>query len=179
MRNRHWRDILGAILLFSGCIALGLGTDLTLEKPLPFTYISPVGRLENETKTMNRPVALAPISITTVTKKELSRISADRSALILDARPRIFFKLGHIPNALSLPRDDFKMSYQKLQETLSSYRDKSIVVYCSDIDCPDSRMVAEALQRLGYSHVRLFLGGWDEWVDSHLATQQGCHCGDE
>jgi 3-mercaptopyruvate sulfurtransferase SseA len=104
-----------------------------------------------------------------VDKREMRNISASHSALILDARPQSIFTLGHIPSALNLPRNDFKKSYQGLQKMLSSYWNKAIVVYCSERNCPDSRLVGEALRRLGYQDVRLFRGGWDEWVDNEQA----------
>jgi len=106
-----------------------------------------------------------------VSLDEMREISFSRAALILDARPEIFYRLGHIPGALSLPRDDFQNQYHTIQSVLEANREKVIVVYCADTDCHDSQMVGDALERLGYTHVRIFRGGWAAWEASHLPEE--------
>ncbi len=49
-----------------------------------------------------------------VSVEEMRNICDGRAALILDARPEVFYRVGHIPSALSLPRDDFEGSYHVL-----------------------------------------------------------------
>ena len=171
-------DLLIIPLLLTGCLALGLIVNSCRKTSLPLTYLSPEARLNIAVAYLG---GTAPSEVplgADVDKKEMRKISTDPSVLILDARPQTFFELGHIPSAMSLPRDDFKKSYQSLQKTLSSYRNKTIVVYCSDGGCPDSRLVGEALRKLGYQDIRLFRGGWDEWIGASSPTQQGCDCGD-
>jgi rhodanese-related sulfurtransferase len=171
-------DLLTIPLLLMASLGLGLIFNACRKAPLPITYLNPETRLNIAVAYLGAP-ALSEMDLgIDVDKKEMHRISADQSALILDARPRTFFELGHIPSAVNLPRDDFKASYQNLQRTLSSYWNKTIVVYCSDSGCPDSRLVGEALRKLGYQDVRLFRGGWDEWIDANSPTQQGCNCED-
>jgi rhodanese-related sulfurtransferase len=116
---------------------------------------------------MNAPISLEG----DVSLDEMKSISASRAALILDARPEIFYRLGHIPSALSLPRDDFEQQYRARQSLLQSHRDQVLVVYCSGGDCHDSQMVADALERLGYPHVRVFRGGWSDWQGAGLAEE--------
>jgi len=177
-RKKISRDILALPLLFAGCLVLGLIVNKSRKSPLPLAYLSPASRMNTAVANIGAPTLSGVALSADVSKKEMRKISTDESALILDARPQTFFKLGHIPSALSLPRDDFSAGYQGLQKTLSSYRNKTIVVYCSDSGCPDSRLVGESLRKLGYQDVRLFRGGWDEWVGANLPTQQGCGCGD-
>jgi rhodanese-related sulfurtransferase len=102
----------------------------------------------------------------------MQRISVGRAALILDARPEIFYRFGHIPSALSLPRDDFENGYRALGAVLQRDRQQVLVVYCAGNDCQDSQMVGEALQRLGYPHVRLFRGGWSDWESENLPVEK-------
>jgi rhodanese-related sulfurtransferase len=56
----------------------------------------------------------------------------------------------------------------KLQE----WRDRPLVVYCSSDECQDSRMVADALRRLGYAHVRLYRAGWYDWAGANLPQEK-------
>jgi len=179
MRRRNFlRDFLMIPVLLTGCVAFGLIVNQHRQSPLPLVYSSPEARLKSAVTSIGaKPSSTASLGAD-VDKKEMLRISADHSALILDARPQTFFELGHIPSALSLPRDDFEKSYQSLQKILSPYWGKPIVVYCSDSGCRDSQLVGEALHKLGYQNVRLFRGGWDEWINADLPTQQGCDCGD-
>ena len=38
-----------------------------------------------------------------------------------------------------------------------------IVVYCAGPECPQSRLAAEKLRALGYTNVRAYEGGLEEW----------------
>lgn len=49
-------------------------------------------------------------------------------------------------------------------------KDAQIVVYCSGPSCPNSRQAAEKLVKLGYTGVRLFEGGLEEWKASGRKT---------
>ncbi len=42
-------------------------------------------------------------------------------------------------------------------------KDAEVVVYCAGPKCPQSRMAAEKLQALGYTNVRAYEGGLEEW----------------
>jgi rhodanese-related sulfurtransferase len=42
-------------------------------------------------------------------------------------------------------------------------RNTEIVVYCGGPKCPQSRMAAEKLFKLGYENVRAYEGGLEEW----------------
>ena len=50
-------------------------------------------------------------------------------------------------------------------------RDTAIVVYCSGPTCPQSRAAAEKLTTLGYTNVRAFEGGLQEWTGSGRALE--------
>jgi rhodanese-related sulfurtransferase len=96
-----------------------------------------------------------------------------KSALILDARPAVFFERGHVLGALNLSRDDFAHDYRRLAPTLKSAADKPIIVYCSGGACHDSKLVANALLSLGSSDVSIYTGGWDEWSAAQLPATTG------
>jgi rhodanese-related sulfurtransferase len=166
------QDLLGVWVLMTACIIAGLTINEIRSTPLPLVYSSPQMRLNQSVGELEHAPSVSVRLDRDVDRKEMQQISTGHLTLILDARPEIFFRLGHIPSALSLPRDDFENRYHVLQTTLESYRDKPMVVYCSSSDCPDSQMVAEALQKLGYQHVRLFRGGWNEWESANLPEEK-------
>ena len=78
-----------------------------------------------------------------------------------------------MPGALNLARDDFAQDYRNLAGVLQAAQDKPIIVYCSGGECHDSRLVANALLSLGFSNVRVFTGGWDEWSAAGLPASTG------
>jgi rhodanese-related sulfurtransferase len=46
------------------------------------------------------------------------------------------------------------------------------VVYCGGPKCPQSRMAAEKLEKLGYQNVRAYEGGLEEWKGAGLAVEK-------
>jgi rhodanese-related sulfurtransferase len=151
------QDILKLWLLLAGCLLGGLLLNEMRPKPLAIFYTAPT-----------MPVNLAG----DVATAEMEQISASHAAVILDARPEIFYRLGHIPNAFSLPRDDFENQYRALQSFLASHKENPLIVYCSGSECHDSRMVADDLEKLGFAHVRLFRGGWTDWESANLPVEK-------
>ncbi len=141
--------------------------------PLPIVYQTPEQRFDAELTTLVAapPFKLAPAA--TVGLDEFRSAVQSKSALILDARPSVFFEQGHVPGALNLARDDFPKDYRRLAGVLQAAHDKPIIVYCSGGDCHDSRLVANALLSLGFGNVRVFTGGWDAWSAAGLPASAG------
>ena len=52
-------------------------------------------------------------------------------------------------------------------------KDAEIVVYCGGPKCPQSRMAAEKLVKLGYENVRAYEGGLEEWKAAGFAVEKG------
>ena len=165
-------DLVGLWLLLTACLIAGLALNEMRSTPLALVYTSPQSRLNQSVEKLGASSDATSGQKGDVDTAEMMSLSSTRSVLILDARPEIFYRLGHIPSALSLPRDDFEKEYQALQTTLQAHRDKPVVVYCSDNGCHDSQMVADALQKLGFANVRLFRGGWSDWESSNLPEEK-------
>ena len=87
----------------------------------------------------------------------------DRGALFLDARPRDFWTMSHIPGALSLPEDDFDRAFAELEPRLRGTF--NIVVYCSGYGCEASHIVARKLREKGI-HAAILNEGWPAWTDA-------------
>jgi len=51
-------------------------------------------------------------------------------------------------------------------------KNAEIVVYCGGPKCPQSRMAAEKLVKLGYEDVRVYEGGLEEWKAAGLAIEK-------
>jgi rhodanese-related sulfurtransferase len=167
-----YRDFVGMLALALFSLTIGMGVNCIRRTPIPIAYETPAERLDSSVASIGQHTVTFAGWNKDVELPEMRQISLDRSAVILDARPRPFYKQSHIPSALSLPRDEFKSHYDASVETLIRDRDKGFVVYCSSIGCQDSQMVADALRKLGYPHVRVFRGGWEEWSEANLPKEK-------
>jgi len=167
------RDLGGVTLLAIASMAAGLVMNRLSHRPLPIVYQTPEQRFDAELTTLVTapPFKVAPAA--TVGLPEFHSAVEARSALILDARPLVFFERGHVPGALNLARDDFARDYRHLSPALKAAIDKPIIVYCSGGDCHDSRLVANALLSLGFSNVSVFIGGWEAWSAAGLPASTG------
>jgi rhodanese-related sulfurtransferase len=94
----------------------------------------------------------------------------DKGALFLDARPRAFYEMSHIPGARALPEDDFDKAFTPLEPLLRSRYD--IVVYCAGFGCEASLDVARKLKAKGIPAVVL-ADGWPAWDEAGYPQKAG------
>lgn len=110
--------------------------------------------------------------ITSVSLTDAFTMQQSETALILDARPGFFYGLGHLPGAISFPKshcDELITKHEgEIKAALAAK--KTIIVYCTNLLCPDARTVADHLASSGYSSSTL-TGGWESWKESGLPTE--------
>ncbi len=107
----------------------------------------------------------APSSITLSEAKLLFDTNV---ALFVDARRSFDFRRGHIKSAINIPLSEYDSS---LQTVAALPRDKVIVVYCDASECDSSIELAAKLYERGFGGVRIFFGGWQDWIASRLPTE--------
>ncbi len=100
--------------------------------------------------------------IKTISLEELkSRLEAPNAPVLVNVLTEEYFtkKNGaRIPGSLWIPLDEVGDKFPKMFN-----KDREIVVYCGGLQCPQSRMAAEKLVNLGFTHVKAFEGGLEEW----------------
>lgn len=168
------RDVLALALMAALGVGCGLAVNALRAQPLPLRYLPKAERLQQAVEPYlpqpgTSPAASQAVEVDLPTFRKMVE---GRDARILDARPEVFYQLGHVPGAISLPREDFQARYGALRAELERTKARAVVVYCSDLDCEDSRMVAEALVRLAYPSVFLFKGGWSAWTEAQLPEEK-------
>lgn len=170
---RH--DFLVLLCVFVSALGLGFGINAFRQHPLPFLYRDKETRLEDSVRRIRQRAGDSKAqSITEQFSLEQFVIYvAENKGVIVDARPEIFHRLGHVPGALSLPRDDFENGYLVLKDRLESDLAQPIAVYCADASCADASLVKKALNSLGYNNVTIFTGGWREWTQAGKETEGG------
>lgn len=93
----------------------------------------------------------------------LQCIESASPPVLLEALGAAYFDDAHLPGARNMPPD----SVDTLAPMLIPDRDTAVVVYCSGT-CRNSEIAAERLTELGYTDVRVYLGGKEDWVEHGL-----------
>lgn len=163
---------MGVGLIAAGSLGIGLLVNGLRHDPLPLVYASPQVRLDRIVARLS-PASASPGQWRTIELDELQgRVSAHQGVAI-DARPASFYRAGHIPGAINLPRENFEKIYPEVRALLEPVKNREFVVYCSESDCRDSELVADALSHLGYQHLRVYKEGWEEWSRAGLPQTPG------
>ncbi|MGQ0576597.1 MAG: rhodanese-like domain-containing protein [Pseudonocardia sp.] len=105
----------------------------------------------------------------TITRDELRDAIAAGTVTVVDALPQSYYAQAHLPGAVNLVEADVA----DRAATLLPDRAAAIVAYCSNVSCSNSQAVASRLEQLGYSHVRKYREGIQDWVEAGLPTESG------
>lgn len=145
------------ILLFS--ILVGLGANLSLiKKFFKGEYQHGFFSLEEYS------------SIVFITLGEAEELFATGSALFIDSRAEEDFKKGRIFGAVNIP---FVEKKKKEELNMESYPHEGIyVVYCDASECQSSVELAKLLHEKGFQDIRIFFGGWEEWLREGLPVSK-------
>src|SRR5215218_10930371 len=108
---------------------------------------------------------------TLITRAQLRElIEADADAVtIVEALPAGYYEEAHLPGAINIPHTEVRA----LAPELLPDKDAAIVVYCANLPCPNSGIAAHVLTKLGYTNVRDYAEGKDDWRAAGLPLQQG------
>lgn len=107
--------------------------------------------------------------ITSVEVERVFELRESGQAYIIDTRPSLFFKTGHIEGAVSLPLKHFNTVYAKNKSKIKQAVDsgKIIIIYCANAKCSDSYLMATRFAELGMRS-SVFKGGWRLWQQTGL-----------
>jgi rhodanese-related sulfurtransferase len=103
----------------------------------------------------------------TVTRQELQGLLREGGVVLLEALPAMYFDAEHLPGARNLPLDDI----ETLAPVLVPDRATPIVTYCTGMTCPNSKMEATRLEALGYTNVRAYEAGKEDWIGAGLPVE--------
>jgi rhodanese-related sulfurtransferase len=105
-----------------------------------------------------------------ITLNEAEDLWFNQQAIILDSRSEAEFAEGHIPGALSIPLEKIKTDDLAIISQLP--QDKPLMIYCEGGDCLTSLNLARILYQRGFLDLRVFSGGWKEWMAAGLPTER-------
>lgn len=108
--------------------------------------------------------------IRTIDRDQIQAALAERDDVVLveTLRPG-HYEEGHLPGAVHLHPDDG----ERLVAEVLPDRDAFIVTYCSSAACGNSGAVAARLAELGYTTVRRYEAGKQDWQEAGLPLELG------
>ena len=105
-----------------------------------------------------------------ITRDELkAQLDRGEDVILVEALPPMYYEDAHLPGALNLPHDQV----DQLAPTLLPSKDAAIVVYCANAPCQNSGIAARRLAALGYSNVRDYEVGKQDWIEAGLPVERG------
>lgn len=145
-----------AILCFSAC------STEPPPKPVPPLDLSKAKNVTPEPTEVKTPIKTG--AITRMPLGNLYQLVQRNAALIYDVRPTLFYKIGHIPGAISFPQTHFKRDIAKHETNIqnANINHTPVVVYCTDLACPDALDIATRLAARGHN-VSVLQGGYEAW----------------
>ncbi|HVL82868.1 MAG TPA: rhodanese-like domain-containing protein [Pseudonocardia sp.] len=102
-----------------------------------------------------------------ISRDELREAIAAGDVTVVDTLPEGYYAQVHLPGALNLVEDDVATRAAALLPD----RTAAIVTYCSNASCGNSQAVASRLEQLGYTNVRKYRDGIQDWVEAGLPTE--------
>ena len=89
------------------------------------------------------------------------------TATVVEALPAPYYDDAHLPNAQNLPHDSDEATIAAVLPD----RDATVVVYCSNLACQNSTILSRRLVQLGYTDVREYEGGKEDWITAGLPVE--------
>lgn len=98
---------------------------------------------------------------------ELKNFMEKGGVRIVDVRAEADYKIGHIPGAISIPKEELDANLDKLS------KDEITIVYCYNQQCHLGDSACLNLVQYGYPAM-LMEGGFDVWVNDFRFASKSC-----
>lgn len=148
----------------------------TIQRALLLSLLAAVlGLLHNSLSPKGIPLITPPKKVAKVEEfvplEQAQALWSGGGAIFFDARKLEDYEAGHIPNAQSVPAEEFQQHFVRVAPMLTP--ETQIVVYCDGVECDLSHRLAEQLKQVGYTNVHMLFNGWTSWRDAGFPTETG------
>ena len=103
----------------------------------------------------------------TISRDELRELIDRGAVTVVETLGAPYFASGHLPGAINIPHLDV----EELAPALLSDKEAAIVVYCSNTACQNSGVALAQLRKLGYTDVRKYAEGKQDWEAAGLPLE--------
>jgi rhodanese-related sulfurtransferase len=107
-------------------------------------------------------------SMTNISRDELRSLLDTGDVIVVDTLGPLYYEAAHIPGAINIPHTDV----DRLAPALLPDKSATIVTYCSNTACQNSAVAAARLRALGYTDVRRYEEGKDDWREAGLPLDE-------
>ncbi|MBB5782548.1 rhodanese-like domain-containing protein [Nonomuraea jabiensis] len=102
-----------------------------------------------------------------ITRDDLAAAIEAGTVTVVDALGGAYYAQQHLPGAVPLAPADVDAQASALLPD----KNAAIITYCSNPACPNSGQVADRLTALGYTDVRKYREGIEDWTAAGLPVQ--------
>lgn len=102
-----------------------------------------------------------------ITRADLKAEVDAGKVTIVDCLGGDYYQAQHLPGAVAIRPGEVT----ELAPKLLAHKADPIVTYCSNPACPNSGQVADALTGLGYTNVRKYREGIEDWTAAGLPVE--------
>ena len=100
-----------------------------------------------------------------ITRDELkAKMDRGDQFTLFEVLPHMYWRKHHLPAAKSLPPAEVVARVTELVPE----KDREIVLYCWDHDCPTSGWAGVQLEEIGYTNILEYSAGKKDWIDAGL-----------
>jgi len=111
-----------------------------------------------------------------VTYQQVLMLLRNEDVLFMDARRKDEYDSGHIPRAMNVDVQQFELdpTYRNhvMQMLYSLDKRRPVVAYCGGGNCELSHKLADVLRSVGFEHVFIYTGGWNEYSSKPDSPRQ-------
>lgn len=110
------------------------------------------------------------VAVNAIERDELKKnIDSRKPFVLLESLAPEHFRKAHLPGARNAPPERVK----ELAPVLIPNKQTEIVTYCAGPTCHASSEAARELTALGYTNVRHYAGGKQDWTAAGLPVERG------
>jgi rhodanese-related sulfurtransferase len=106
---------------------------------------------------------------TTIDRDGVQDAISSGTVIVVEALPASYYDDAHLPGARNLPHD----SHDTTITAVLPDRGATVVVYCSNLACQNSTILSRRLAQLGYTDVRDYEAGKEDWITAGLPVESG------
>ena len=132
-----------------------------------YTAVTEKGVFQEKKKPTSQLRKLASMAPAMISLEEAKSFFDSKRAFFIDARHSFEYNQGHIRGAVNIPVAEF----EKKTDILSKIpKDRLIITYCDGVECNSSILTASKLFDAGFTNVKIFFSGWQDWTNSKYPT---------
>ncbi|HEU4656829.1 MAG TPA: rhodanese-like domain-containing protein [Capillimicrobium sp.] len=109
----------------------------------------------------------------TISRDELKAAIDAGEVTVVETLRTEHFEQGHLPGAIHIHFEEVR---ERAPELLPD-KDAAIVTYCSNTACRNSELAANQLAAMGYTNVRKYAEGKQDWQEAGLPLEVPAQAG--